>query len=499
MLLQILKVYCRFKMRSQRVAILNPIESQKKVLKNLLRVGAKTEFGKDKLFSRIKNYEDYKNAVSIQTYEDIKPYIEKILKGNKNVLWTGKPIYLSQSSGTTSPLKYIPITKDSFLNHQFEPFTFIDNYLTKYWSILNKGKILFLSESQIFENSSGIKISPISAIKSYHIPKFFNDKLIPSEQTRKIIDFDTKIKKVVIESLGKDIVLIVGMPLTLLLYFRELKKITGKSYSENFPNFSHICSTGMSYEPYYNQLKTFVGNEFEITDSYTASEGFFAYQDKLNEKGMQLLLNQGIFYEFVPVEQLDKLKPERFSIADVKLGINYALIISSNGGLWSYLIGDTVRFVSIFPHKIIITGRTKQFISIFREQLVVEDADNAISFVSKKFNVGIIEYFVAPFLTDDGRLPFHEWFIEFENLPNEVEIKKIELDLESKIKECNSGYAYLLILQSINPLSIVPIKKNGFSDFMKELGLVGEQKKFPRLSNNRELANRISKYKLNRD
>jgi GH3 auxin-responsive promoter len=466
------------------------VEDQDKIFASIIKSAAKTVFGVDHSFAEIKTHEDFSRLVPIRDYEAIKPYIEKIKEGKHNVLWKGQPIYFAKTSGTTSGVKYIPITKDSIHNHINTARNALLCYMiesgnTKYAD----GKMIFLSGSPELERVGGIPTGRLSGIVNHHIPKYLRGNQMPSFETNCIEEWEEKLEKIVDETINENMTLISGIPPWVQMYFDKLHERTGKKISEIFPNFSVMVQGGVNYEPYKAKLIESIGRPTDTIELFPASEGFFAFQDSQKEKGMLLNTDSGIFFEFVPVEELQNEHPKRLTLKDVVVGENYALIISSNAGLWAYNIGDTVKFVSTNPYRIIVSGRTKHFISAFGEHVIVEEAEAAILKATQEENILINEFTVAPFVSSDAGKSYHEWFIEFENAPKNLHsfAKKIDDNLRAK----NVYYDDLVKGNILQELKITAVPQNGFKNYMKSIGKLGGQNKVPKLSNDRKIADAL--------
>ena len=473
-----------------------PAQCQQQVLQNLLENGKKTAFGKDHHFDRIKDYEDFKNAVPIRDYEAHRPYIERILAGELNVLWPNKPLYFAKTSGTTSGTKYIPISKESMPYHISAARDALLEYIYESGntSFLN-GKLIFLSGSPEVDKKAGILTGRLSGIVNHHVPAYLRRSQLPSYQTNCIEDWETKVDAIVAETIKQDMTLISGIPPWVQMYFDKLEEKSDKKVGDLFPNFSLMVYGGVNFEPYRAKLFESIGRKISTIETYPASEGFIAYQNKQGDEGLLLLLNSGIFYEFVPANEIFDENPTRLSIEQVALGINYAIILSTNAGLWGYNIGDTVKFVSKAPYKIVVTGRTKHFISAFGEHVIGEEVDKAITETAKEEGVNIIEFTVAPqVIPPEGGLPYHEWFIEFENMPANMDTFAYKLN--EKMEKANSYYLDLTSGNIIRPLVIRPMIKDSFIQYMRSIGKLGGQNKLPRLSNDRKIADALSDYKI---
>ena len=475
--------------RSRQTAV----HDQEEIFKNLVRSARATDFGKDHGFANINNYEDFKKAVPIRDYEQLKPYIEKIKEGKYNVLWKGRPIYFAKTSGTTSGVKYIPITKDSIPNHINTARNALLCYMAESGNYdFANGKMIFLSGSPELERVAGIPTGRLSGIVNHHIPKYLRGNQLPSYETNCIEDWETKLDKIVEETSHQGMTLISGIPPWMQMYFDRLKEKTGKPIAELFPKFSVMVYGGVNFEPYRAKLFDTIGKKIDSIETFPASEGFFAFQDSQTEKGLLLNTNSGIFFEFVPAAEIFNENPTRLSLKDVQPGENYALIINNNAGLWGYNIGDTVKFLSTNPYRLVVSGRTKHFISAFGEHVIGEEVEQALMKAAAEENIHITEFTVAPFVSQDKGNSYHEWFIEFENEPANMETFRNKVD--NYLREKNVYYDDLVGGNILAMLIIRPIRKNGFIDYMKSIGKLGGQNKVPRLSNDRKLADALQPY-----
>ncbi len=469
------------------------VSDQENILKSLLKTGTNTEFGKEHGFENIKTYDDYKNTVPIRDYEQLKPYIQKIKEGKHNVLWKGQPIYFAKTSGTTSGVKYIPITKDSIPNH----INTARNALLCYMAMSGNygfadGKLIFLSGSPELERVGGIPTGRLSGIVNHHVPRYLRTNQMPSYETNCIDDWETKLEKIVDETINQDMSLISGIPPWMQMYFDRLTEKTGKKIKDIFPNFSVMVQGGVNFEPYKARLLDSIGKSVDTIELFPASEGFFAFQDNYKEQGLLLNTNSGIYFEFIPANEIFNDNPTRLSLKDVKVNENYALIINNNAGLWSYNIGDTVKFTSTNPYRLIVSGRTKHFISAFGEHVISEEVEYALLKAANEEGIKIIEFTVAPLINNGVGKSFHEWFIEFENMPHKMQsfTEKVDQNLRNK----NVYYDDLIAGNILDRLQITTIRKNGFIDYMKSIGKLGGQNKVPRLSNDRKLADELKPF-----
>ncbi|NNE32351.1 MAG: hypothetical protein HKN40_08285 [Winogradskyella sp.] len=472
-----------------------PIETQQAVFDNLIAEAQTTEFGQDHKFNTIKNYEDFASQVPIRDYEDLKPYVDRVVKGEEDILWKGKPLYFAKTSGTTSGAKYIPITKESMPTHVNAARNAILMYIyeTGQSKFVN-GKMIFLQGSPILEEQNGIKLGRLSGIVAHYVPKYLQKNRMPSLNTNCIEDWETKVEAIVDETIDEDMTIISGIPSWVQMYFEKLIERKNKKVGDIFKNFNLFIFGGVNYEPYRAKFENLIGRRVDSIELYPASEGFFAFQDKQNEKGMLLQLDSGIFYEFVEADHFYDENPNRITIKDVKLGINYVMIVSTTAGLWAYNVGDTIMFTSIEPYRVIVSGRIKHFISAFGEHVIGKEVEYAVKSASEKLSVAVNEFTVAPQINPDQGLPYHEWFIEFENEPEEEE--EFIGQLEYALQQQNSYYLDLIKGKVLRPLKLTKIKKDGFQTYMKSIGKLGGQNKIARLSNDRKIADKLYQLKL---
>ncbi|MEO8568895.1 MAG: GH3 auxin-responsive promoter family protein [Ginsengibacter sp.] len=463
---------------------------QEKVFQSLIKTGLKTEFGKDHHFDKIKNHRDFVKNIPIREYEDFKEYIEKIKQGKHNVLWKGVPIYFAKTSGTTSGIKYIPITKDSIPNHINTARDALLCYMAQTGNTqFANGKMIFLSGSPDLERVGGIPTGRLSGIVNHHIPRYLRSNQLPTFETNCIEDWETKLEKIVQETVDEKMTLISGIPPWMQMYFDELVKKTGKKIKDIFPDFSVMVQGGVNYEPYKSKIVETIGKEIDTIELYPASEGFFAFQDSQKDEGLLLNTDSGIFFEFVPAAEIFNENPTRLLLEDVRLNENYVLIISNNAGLWAYNIGDTIKFVSLNPYRIVVTGRVKHYISAFGEHVIGEEVEAALMKTADAENIKVTEFTVAPKISDDDQKSFHEWFIEFENLP--VNLERFANKVDQNLRNKNIYYDDLIKGNILQPLKISPVQKNGFINYMKSIGKLGGQNKVPRLSNDRIIADKL--------
>jgi hypothetical protein len=470
-----------------RKSMANALQDQQLIFNQLIKSALKTEFGKDHSFDQIKSHTDFIQNVPIRNYEAFRPYIDKIKQGKHNILWKGQPLYFAKTSGTTSGVKYIPISKDSISNHINGARNALLCYMAETGNTsFADGKLIFLSGSPELERLGGIATGRLSGIVNHHVPRYLRSNQLPSYETNCIEDWETKLDKIVEETIHQNMTLISGIPPWMQMYFDRLIEKTGKKIGDLFPNFSVMVQGGVNYEPYKAKLMESIGRHVDTIELFPASEGFFAFQDKLDQPGMLLNTNSGIFFEFIPVNELGKENPVRLSLSDVKTGENYAMVVSTNAGLWAYDIGDTVKFISTDPYRLIVTGRTKHYISAFGEHVISEEVESSILEAAEYAGVKLVEFTVAPYVSPDKGKSYHEWFIEFENAPENM--SSFALRIDDNLRRKNVYYDDLIGGNILDRLKISPIRKNGFVDYMKSIGKLGGQNKVPRLSNDRNIA-----------
>jgi len=483
------KIFARLIYLKNKKWIRNPIRYQAKTFDYLVRKATNTSFGRDHFFNNIKTYDDFKENVPIKDYEDIKHYIDKIFSGESNVLWPGKPIYFAKTSGTTSGLKYIPITKESMKTHIISARDSLLNYIreTGNSSFIN-GKHIFLQGSPILEEKNGIRIGRLSGIAAHYVPNYLQKNRMPSWKTNCIEDWEKKVDKIIDETLSQNMTLISGIPSWVQMYFEKIISKRGKRISEIFKNFSLFVHGGVNYDPYKTLFKKLIGKEIDSLEVFPASEGFFAYQDKQKETGLLLLVNNGIFYEFIEASNFGD-NNDRIPLSQVKKGIEYVMIISTSAGLWAYNLGDTIKFVCLSPYRVIVTGRIKHFISAFGEHVIGKEVETAIKIASEKTFSVIREFTVAPQINPSSGLPYHEWFIDFDKRPDNI--SKFSLHLDKEMRNQNLYYDDLISGKILKKLVVTEVVKDGFKKYMKEIGKLGGQNKVPRLSNDRTIVEKL--------
>ncbi len=489
------KIFAQRIVNKEQKWIKEPLKAQELVFKELVTMGAKTQFGRDHGFNEISSMTDFAAKVPIRDYEALKPYVEQILAGESNILWPGKPIYFAKTSGTTSGAKYIPITQPSIRNQVEASRNAILTYIheTGHADFVD-GKMIFLQGSPILQEKNGVKLGRLSGISAHYVPNYLQKNRLPSWETNCIEDWETKVNQIVLETENQDMTVIAGIPSWVQMYFEKLQEKHQKKIGNLFKNFQLFIYGGVNYEPYRAKFENLIGRKVDSIELFPASEGFFAYQDSQKEKGLLLLLNAGIFYEFVKAEEFFEENPQRYTVKDVELGVNYAMIISTNAGLWGYNLGDTVQFVSKNPYRVIVSGRIKHFISAFGEHVIAKEVEEAMNLAIRATDARVNEFTVAPQTNPENGLPYHEWLIAFEKEPTDMEVFITTLDIS--MQEQNSYYFDLIEGKILQRLKVTRIKKQGFQEYMKSIGKLGGQNKVQRLSNDRKLADGLRSYKL---
>lgn len=491
------KPFAAYVATQTRTWSLNPGLYQKKTFEYLISSAKNTLFGRDHGFESIRSYDDFKKQVPVRDYEELKPYIEQVVAGKPDILWKGKPAYFAKTSGTTSGTKYIPISKESIPNHINGARNALLSYVNETGrALFLDGGLIFLSGSPELDEKAGIKTGRLSGIVNHHVPGYLRSNQKPSYQTNITEDWEEKLDKIIGETLHADMTLISGIPPWVQMYFDRIQEKTGKKIKDVFPNFSMFVYGGVNFEPYRAKLFESIGKKIDSIETYPASEGFIAYQDSQVEPGLLLLLNSGIFFEFIPSEEYFNENPRRLTIDEVEIGKNYALIINNNAGLWGYSIGDTVKFVSKNPYRLLVTGRIKHFISAFGEHVIGEEVEKAMKATMAKFpEAELIEFTVAPNVSPREGLPHHEWLIEFSRVPSDLHAFSLELD--NQLRNLNVYYDDLISGNILTTLKITALQRNAFIDYMKSIGKLGGQNKVPRLSNDRKIADELHRLKQN--
>ncbi|WP_340076240.1 GH3 auxin-responsive promoter family protein [Leptobacterium sp. I13] len=487
------KIYARIIYKKIQKWAKDPVNTQEKVFQELIKQAKKTIFGQDHNFHKIKTHQDFIENVPVRDYEDLRTYIEDAVEGKTNILWPGRPIYFAKTSGTTSGAKYIPLTKESMPHHIEAARNAILCYIYETGNArFVDGKMIFLQGSPILKEQNGIKLGRLSGIVAHYVPKYLQKNRMPSWETNCIDDWETKVDAIVEETYKENMTVISGIPSWVQMYFERLQLKTGKKIGELFKNLQLFIYGGVNYEPYRSRFEELIGKRIDSIELFPASEGFFAFQDAQNEKGMLLQLNSGIFYEFIKADNFFNKNPKRITIKDVEVGMNYVMIISTNAGLWAYNLGDTVQFTSLNPYRLIVSGRIKHFISAFGEHVIAKEVEEAINQGILETGAQINEFTVAPQTNPPkDELPYHEWLIEFKKEPKDMErFKKI---IDKALQEQNSYYYDLIQGKVLQPLKVTKVNEGRFTDYMKALGKLGGQNKIQRLSNDRKLAEALIK------
>ena len=485
--------FAKFATRSVYKWAKKPHKTQDKVFKNLISKAKNTAFGKDHDFKNIVTYDDFKKRVKVTDYEGLRPYVDRMVAGEEDILWQGKPFYFAKTSGTTSGAKYIPITKESMPTHIKAARNALLFYIKeKNDASFVDGKMIFLQGSPVLQDKNGVKLGRLSGIVAHYVPQYLLKNRLPSWETNCIEDWDTKVNAIVEETVNEDLSVISGIPSWVQMYFEKLIEKTGKPISETFPNFNFFIYGGVNFEPYKNKFESLIGKKIDYIELYPASEGFIAYQDSQTEKGMLLQLDSGIFYEFIPATEFFDENPTRISLKDVKIGVNYVIILNTTAGLWGYNIGDTVEFTSTKPYRIKVTGRIKHFISAFGEHVIGKEVEKALNDSISGTDINISEFTVAPQVNPENGLPYHEWFIEFTNEPENLE--EFATKIDASMQAQNIYYFDLITGKVLRPLVVRKVKKGGFHEYMKSIGKFGGQNKIPQLSDNRKIADVLENF-----
>lgn len=473
----------------------NAEKDQEKLLLSLVNTAQKTLFGREHDFENIRSVKDFQDRVAVSDYEDLKPYIERVKKGQANILWTETPEYFAKTSGTTSGSKYIPISKEGMPFQIAGAQSALFHYISKKDNAdFVNGKMIFLQGSPELEEVFGIKTGRLSGIVAHHIPNYLQKNRLPSWETNIMEDWEAKVDKVIEETERENMTLISGIPPWLIMYFEKLTEKHGKKIKQLFPNLQLIVTGGVNYEPYRDKMEDLLGCSVDIIQTFPASEGFFAFQDDYTKEGLLLLTNHGIFYEFIPLEDYGKPGARRLTLKEIELNKDYALILTTNSGLWAYSIGDVVRFISKDPYRVLVSGRTKHFTSAFGEHVIAFEVEEAMKATLEKYPAQITEFHLAPQVNPEEGLPYHEWLIEFEKEPADSELFRNELDQQLRAR--NTYYDDLISGNILQKLQIIKLTKNAFQEYAKSQGKLGGQNKIPRLANDRKIADLLEVYKL---
>lgn len=472
----------------------HPVETQKKVFEHLLKKAGETVFGRDHEFEKINTFSDFQKAVPVRDYEQLRPYIDRVVAGEENILWPGRPLYFAKTSGTTSGSKFIPITKESMPTHIEGARNAILNYIAETGRTgFVDGKMIFLQGSPVMGETNGIQTGRLSGIVAHYVPSYLQKNRLPSWETNCIEDWEEKLSAIIEETLPENMTVISGIPSWVQMYFEHLNAKTGKSVGEIFPNFNLFIYGGVNYEPYRKSFRKLIGRDVPSIELFPASEGFFAFQDRQGQEGMLLRLDAGIFYEFIDADKYFDKNPPRLTIGEVKTGVNYVMVISTTAGLWAYNLGDTVQFISTKPYRVIVSGRLKHFISAFGEHVIGKEVETAMKNTLAEEEAIIHEFTVAPQANPTEGLPYHEWFIEFEKEPKDLEVFAKKLD--AFLCQQNTYYDDLIRGNILRTLKISRIETEGFKKYMQSIGKLGGQNKLPRLANDRKIADLLKKFK----
>ena len=487
------KIYAKWTRRQINRWAKNPIDTQHRVFKNLIAKAQNTAFGKDHDFNSIENPKAFAKQVPIRDYEQLKGYVDRVVEGEKDVLWPGQPLYFAKTSGTTSGAKFIPLTKDSMPTHIQAARNAILCYIAETGnSAFVNGKMIFLQGSPELGETNGIKTGRLSGIVAHYVPSYLQNNRLPSWDVNCIDDWETKVNAIVEETINQDMTVISGIPSWVQTYFEKLVKTSGQSVGELFKNLELFIYGGLNYEPYRPKFEKLIGRKVNSIELYPASEGFFAFQDQQDDQGMLLQLDSGMFYEFIKSEEFFDDNPKVYSLGEVELNQNYVLIISTNAGLWRYNIGDTIQFTSLKPFKIIVSGRIKHFISAFGEHVIGSEVETAMKTACQQHQCSINEFTVAPQVNPDQGLPYHEWFIEFDQKPQNLNAFAETID--QSLVEQNSYYKDLRTGKMLRPIMIRSLPADSFNAYMKSIGKLGGQNKIPRLSDHRKIVDQLSKF-----
>ena len=487
------KIISKLSLKQQQNWLSKPIDCQERLMFDLIDFAKNTTFGRDHKFNSIKSHQDFIESVPITDYEDLKSYIDQVREGKTDVLWPGVPKYFAKTSGTTSGSKYIPISKESLPFHikaaRNALLTYIDNANN---ADFVKGKMIFLQGSPVLEEVNGIKIGRLSGIVAHYVPSYLQKNRLPSWETNCIAHWEEKVDKIVEETMTENLTVIGGIPPWILMYFERLQEKSGKKIGDLSPNLQLIVTGGVNYEPYRDKMNQYLGKQVDVIQTYPASEGFIAYQDQLDKEDLLLLLNHGIFYEFIPVEEFGQPNAKRLTIGQVELNKNYAVILTTNAGLWAYSIGDTIKFTSLNPYRIVVSGRIKHYTSAFGEHVIAQEVEKALKNTLEKHPATISEFHIAPQVNPLLGSPYHEWLIEFKAPPTNLADFASELD--AQVQKQNDYYHDLIEGKVLRPLKITMVQDNGFNFYMKSQGKLGGQFKLPRLANDRNVADGLQPY-----
>lgn len=486
---RLLAAYLQRKIKEESASA---VENQHAVRRQLLQEARHTRFGRDHRFSEVLTHADFTRAVPVRDYEGLKDWIERALSGEADVLWPGKPMYFCKTSGTTSGTKYIPLTHASMPNHIGSARNALLSYIAETGeSAFVDGKMIFLQGSPKLDMlPSGIPYGRLSGIVANHVPAYLQRNRMPSYAVNCIEDWETKVNAIADETIPADMRLISGIPAWVQMYFEMLLLKTGKAtITDVFPNFSLFVFGGVNFDPYRQRFRELIGRDIPTIETYPASEGFIAFQDSRQEEGLLLNTRSGIYFEFIPADRYFESNAPRLSLDEVQVGVNYALILSNNAGLWGYSIGDTVRFVSLNPPRIRVTGRIKHFTSAFGEHVIAEEVERAMTSALALNPCHVNEFHVAPMVAPASGLPYHHWLIEFAEPPGNPEAFGMNLDAE--MTRQNIYYRDLIQGHVLRPLVITQLPPGTFHAYMKSVGRLGGQNKVQRLANDHSVADAL--------
>ena len=479
----------RWAMKRLRQSVADSRGAQQGVLDRLLAKGARTAFGKDHGLRPGLSVAEFQSQVPVRDYEGLRPYMDRAVKGEADVVWPGMPLYFCKTSGTTSGAKYIPLTKDSMPNHIGSARNALLGHIagTGDASFVD-GKMIFLQGSpELAKTPGGVHLGRLSGIVAHHVPAYLQANRLPSWETNCIDDWETKVDAVVRETCHEDLRLVSGIPSWVQMYFERLLVHTGKAtVQEVFPNLCLFVHGGVAFGPYAERFRQLLGFDIPRVELYPASEGFLAYQDAPDVEGMLLNVNDGIFFEFIPADRYFDDVPPRLTVGEVELGVQYAVVLSSNAGLWGYDIGDTVKFVSLDPPRVLVTGRIKHFTSAFGEHVIAEEVEGAAQEAVAAHGGVMTEFHVAPQVTPEEGLPYHEWVVAFERMPEDLASFAATLDVALQAR--NPYYKDLIQGAVLRPAVVTPVPSDAFTEAMRKRGKLGGQNKVPRLANDRTMA-----------
>ncbi len=465
----------------------NAVTDQQKLLLSLVKTAEKTLFGRLHQFENIRTVADFQRQVPVADYEDLKPFIDKVKRGQRHILWPETPLYFAKTSGTTSGAKFIPISQEGMPYQVSAAQSAIFHYIAqKNNADFVSGKMIFLQGSPQLEEVYGIKTGRLSGIVAHHIPDYLQKNRLPSLETNLIEDWEAKVDAIVRETEHEDMTLISGIPPWLIMYFEKLVARHNKKITTLFPNLQLLITGGVNYEPYREKMEELLGKPMDTLQTFPASEGFFAFQDDYRKEGLLLLTNHGIFYEFIPLEEFGKPNAKRLTLGEIELQKDYALILTTNSGLWAYSIGDVVRFISKEPYRVLVSGRTKHFTSAFGEHVIAYEVEEALKATIAQHPAQITEFHLAPQVNPGEGLPYHEWLIEFAKEPRHIE--QFSATLDAEMRKRNSYYDDLISGHVLRPLVITNLASNSFLNYAKSQGKLGGQNKIPRLANDRRIA-----------